>query len=121
MRIRVPAPAPGGTSTTSDSAPEARPSPRQFPHGVTMQPDPPQFAQVTANCRCPFTRVLFPDPAQAGQTPSRVPGAWPVALQAVQGRMRVTLMSALTPVTDSAKLTETGYSRSWPRSGLRAL
>src|SRR5437016_12882226 len=115
--MRVPVIAPGGTSTTILSVEGALPSPRQSRHALIARPDPPQSPHVTANCRWPLTRVVFPEPPHKEHAVSREPTAWPDPLQVVHAIIRVTLIVALTPRSDSSKLIETGYSRSWPRSG----
>src|SRR5436309_597142 len=112
IRIRVPVVAPAGTSTSSLSIPEARPSPRQLGHEVTTRPEPPQSPQVTANCRWPFTRVVLPDPPHGEHAVSREPGARPVPSQAAHRCIRVTETLVRTPQIDSSKLIEMGYSKS---------
>src|SRR5215467_8327055 len=76
-RIRDPVLTPAGNVTSKLSVPAWRPPPPQTPQGLMNLPDPLQSAQVTANWRCPFERVVFPVPAQLEHAVSRDPGAWP--------------------------------------------
>src|SRR5438105_1283120 len=119
--MRVPVIAPGGISTRMFSVAGARPSPRQSRHALIARPEPPHSPHITANCRCPLTRIVFPEPPHSEHAVSREPGACPVPLQVVHEYIRVTLIFAVTPRRDSSKLIEIGYSRSWPRSGFRRL
>src|SRR5262252_1676291 len=66
-RIREPLFTPAGSATSMLSVTGIQPSPLQWPQRVIDLPEPPQSIQVTANCRCPFDRVVLPTPLQPAQ------------------------------------------------------
>src|SRR5215813_11529614 len=111
-RIREPVFTPGGRATSRLSVPGTHPSPLQWMQNVIVLPEPPQPMQVTANCRCPFDRVVLPTPLQPAQGHSREPGACPLPPQDSHACLRRTLMVALRPRRDSSKLIRIWYSRS---------
>src|SRR5262245_27092281 len=111
-RMREPVATPGGRSTSRVSERDARPSPRQLLQGLMDRPVPPQSPHVTANCKCPFVRIVFPIPEQPSHALSREPGCCPVPLHVPHASIRTMLIRALRPVIDSPKVMEIGYSTS---------